>query len=80
MPHLFAGIIALGLAAITFFAARRVLIHFEHARIVSRAPESFAHKNQVLSFSVPLRIRRSYCPFGPAMLISPLSFAFASVC
>src|SRR4029453_310471 len=50
MPHLFAGIIALGLAAITFFAAQRVLIHLEHATIVSTAPESFALKNQGLAF------------------------------
>ena len=50
MPHLFAGIIALGLAAIIFFAARRVLIHLEHATIVSTAPESFALKNQGLAF------------------------------
>src|SRR5213078_5117097 len=50
MPHLFAGIIALGLAAIIFFAAQRVLIHLEHATIVSTAPESFALKNQGLAF------------------------------
>src|SRR5206468_4198701 len=48
--HLFAGIIALGLAAITFFAAQRVLIHLEHATIVSTAPERFALKNQGLAF------------------------------
>jgi len=50
MPHLFAGIIALGLAAIIFFAAQRVLIHLEHATIVSTAPENFALKNQGLAF------------------------------
>ena len=50
MPHLFAGIIALGLAAITFFAAQRVLIHLEHATVVSTAPERFALKNQGLAF------------------------------
>jgi D-alanine transfer protein len=50
MPHLFASIIALGLAAIIFFAAQRVLIHLEHATIVSTAPESFALKNQGLAF------------------------------
>jgi D-alanine transfer protein len=50
MPHLFAGIIALGLAAIIFFAAQRVLIHLEHATIVSTAPEWFALKNQGLAF------------------------------
>jgi len=50
MPHLFAGIIALGLATVTFFAAQRVLIHLEHATIVSTAPERFALKNQGLAF------------------------------
>jgi hypothetical protein len=32
MPHLFAGIIALGLAAIIFFAAQRVLFLWAHRR------------------------------------------------
>jgi D-alanine transfer protein len=50
MPHLFACIIALGLAAIIFFAAQRALIHLEHATIVSTAPERFALKNQGLAF------------------------------
>lgn len=49
-PHLFAGIIALGLAAITFFAAQRILIHLEHATIVSTAPDRFVLKNQGLAF------------------------------
>jgi len=49
-PHLFAGIIALGLAAIIFFAAQRVLIHLEHATIVSTAPDRFVLKNQGLAF------------------------------
>jgi D-alanine transfer protein len=50
MPHLFASLIALGLAVIIFFAAQRLLIHLEHATIVSTAPESFALKNQGLAF------------------------------
>ena len=50
MPHLFASLIALGLAAIILFAAHRVLIHLEHATIVSTAPESFPLKNQGLVF------------------------------
>src|SRR5258705_6139713 len=50
MPHLFAGIIALALAAIIFFAAQRVLIHLEHATIVSTAPDRFVLKNQGLVF------------------------------
>ena len=50
VPHLFAAIIALGLATIVFFAAQRVLIHLEHTTIVSTAPESFGLKNQGLAF------------------------------
>ena len=50
VPHLFAGIIALGLATIIFFAAQRVLIHLEHATIASTAPDHFALKNQGLAF------------------------------
>jgi len=50
IPHLFAGIIALGLAAIIFFAVQRVLIHLEHATIVSTAPERFVLKNQGMAF------------------------------
>src|SRR5712675_728787 len=50
MPHLSAGIIALGLATIIFFTAQRFLIHLEHATIVSTAPERFALKNQGLAF------------------------------
>src|SRR5215813_7059417 len=50
MPHLFASFIALGLAAIIFFAAQRVLIHLEHASIVATAPDIFVLKNQGLAF------------------------------
>jgi D-alanine transfer protein len=50
MPHLIAGVVALGLAVIILFAAHRVLIHLEHATIASTAPESFALKNQGLAF------------------------------
>ena len=50
MPHLFAGLIALGLAIITLFAAQRFLIHLEHITIASTAPESFVLKNQGLAF------------------------------
>jgi hypothetical protein len=50
MPHLFATVIALGLAVIIFFAVQRVLIHLEHATIVSTASENFILKNQGLAF------------------------------
>src|SRR5215475_52025 len=50
MPHVFAVVIALGLATIVLFAAQRVLIHVEHTTIASTAPEIFALKNQGLVF------------------------------
>jgi D-alanine transfer protein len=50
LPHLFACIIALALAAIIFFAAQRSLLHLEHGTIISTAPESFVLKNQGLAF------------------------------
>ena len=50
MPHVFAGLIALVLAAIILFAAHRALIHLEHATLSSTAPESFGLKNQGLVF------------------------------
>jgi D-alanine transfer protein len=50
MPHLLAGLIALGLAAIVLFAAERILIHLERTTIVSTAPDTFGLKNQGLAF------------------------------
>jgi D-alanine transfer protein len=49
-PHLFSGLLALGLATIILFAAERALVHLEHATIVATAPESFSLKNQGLAF------------------------------
>ena len=61
VPHLFAAIIALGLATIVFFAAQRVLIHLEHATIASTAPDHFALKNQDWRFNAPRRTRPTCC-------------------
>ena len=72
MPHLFASIIALGLAAIIFFAAQRVLIHLEHATIVSTAPESFALKNQGLAFQRAAAHSPNVLPiYGSSELLRP---------
>jgi D-alanine transfer protein len=72
MPHLFASIIALGLAAIIFFAARRVLIHLEHATIVSTAPETFALKNQGLAFQRAAGHSPNVLPiYGSSELLRP---------
>jgi D-alanine transfer protein len=50
MPHLFSGIIASGLAAAVLFAGEIVVVHIEHANILSTAPEPFSLKNQGLAF------------------------------
>ncbi len=72
MPHIFAGIIALGLAAIVFFAAQRVLIHLEHATIASTAPESFALKNQGLAFQRAAAHSPNVLPiYGSSELLRP---------
>jgi len=72
MPHLYAGIIALGLAAIILFAAHRVLIHFEHATIVSTAPEIFAIKNQGLVFQRAAAHSPKVLPiYGSSELLRP---------
>jgi D-alanine transfer protein len=71
-PHLFAGLITLGLAAIILFAAQRVLTHREHATIVSTAPESFALKNQGLAFQRAAAHSRNVVPiYGSSELLVP---------
>ena len=72
MPHLYAGIIALGLATIIFFAAHRVLIHLEHATIASTAPEIFALKNQGLVFQRAAAHSPNVLPiYGSSELLMP---------
>jgi D-alanine transfer protein len=72
MPHLFAGPIALSLAAIVLFTEVRVLIHFEHATIVSTAPENFSLKNQGLAFQSAAAHARNVLPiYGSSELRVP---------
>ena len=72
MPHVFATVIALGLAAITLFVAHRVLIHLEHATIASTAPEIFALKNQGLVFQRAAAHSPTVLPiYGSSELLRP---------
>lgn len=72
MPHVFAGLIALGLAAIILFIAHRVLIHLEHATIASTAPEIFALKNQGLVFQRAAAHSPNVLPiYGSSELLRP---------
>ena len=72
MPHAFAGLLALVLAVIILFAAHRVLIHLEHATIVSTAPEIFALKNQGLAFQRAAAHSPDVLPiYGSSELLRP---------
>src|ERR1044071_1367009 len=72
MPHVFAGVIALGFGAIILFAAHRVLIHLEHATITSTAPEIFALKNQGLVFQRAAAHSPNVLPiYGSSELLRP---------
>jgi hypothetical protein len=49
-PHLFSGIIAVGVAATILFVGRMVAIHLEHKSLHTVAPREFQLKNQGLAF------------------------------
>src|SRR5215472_9954944 len=72
MQHASAVVIALGLAATILFAAHKVLIHLEHATIVSTAPEIFALKNQGLAFQRSAAHSPDVLPiYGSSELLRP---------
>jgi D-alanine transfer protein len=50
MPHLFAGLIACGLAGAVLVGAEMVAVHLEQATVLSTAPEQFSLKKQGLAF------------------------------
>jgi hypothetical protein len=49
-PHLFSGVIAVGLAAAILFAGRMIAIHLEHNAVHALALRAFPVKNQGLAF------------------------------
>jgi len=72
IPHAFAALLALGLAAIILFAAHRALIHLEHATIASTAPEIFVLKNQGLAFQRAAAHSPNVLPiYGTSELLRP---------
>ena len=74
MPHLFAGLVALGLGAISLSARERVLIHLERATIASTAPETFSLKNQGLAFQRAAAHAQNVLPiYGSSELLVPAS-------
>ena len=71
-PHLFAGLVALGLGAVVLFAGERVLIHREDATIASSAPEIFSLKNQGLAFQRAAADAHNVLPiYGSSELLVP---------
>jgi D-alanine transfer protein len=72
MPHLFAGLIALGLAGTILFAAEKAVIHLERATIFSTAPDLFLLKNQGLAFQRAAAHAPSVLPiYGSSELLVP---------
>jgi len=72
MPHLFAGLIALGLAAAVLFGGQMVVIHLEHSTIPSTTPDLFLLKNQGLAFQRAAARAADVLPiYGSSELLVP---------
>jgi D-alanine transfer protein len=72
-PHLFSGIIAVGVVATILFAGRIVAIHLEHKTLHAVAPRLFELKNQGLTFQRTAAHARDVLPlYGSSELITPV--------
>src|SRR6266480_1433647 len=72
MPHLSAGLIALGLAVAVLFGAARFVVHLERVTIHSTAPDVFSLKNQGLAFQRAAAHAENVLPiYGSSELIVP---------
>jgi D-alanine transfer protein len=72
MPHLFSGLVALGLVATVLFTGRMVAIHLERTTVLSTAPELFPLKNQGLAFQRTAVNAPNVLPlYGTSELIIP---------
>src|SRR2546430_12201633 len=72
MPHLFSGLIALGVAAAVLLGGGIVAVHLEHTTIVSSAPELFPLKKQGLAFQRAAAHAPSVLPlYGSSELVIP---------
>jgi D-alanine transfer protein len=72
-PHLFSGVIAVGVGVTILFAAETVAIHLEHESLHAVAPEAFSLKNQGLAFQRAAANARDVLPlYGSSELITPV--------
>src|SRR5213592_2773561 len=72
MPHLFAGLIALGVAGTILFAAGMAVIHLERSTIPSTAPDLFLLKNQGVAFQRAAAHSPNVLPiYGSSELLVP---------
>jgi D-alanine transfer protein len=72
-PHLFAGVMACGIAAAMLFAGRIMAIHLEHKTLHAFAPRVFQLKNQGLAFQRLAAQAPDVLPFyGSSELITAL--------
>ena len=72
-PHLFSGIIAVGVAATILFVGRMIAIHLEHKSLHTVAPREFQLKNQGLAFQrAAARAPNVFPLYGSSELIVPL--------
>jgi D-alanine transfer protein len=72
MLHLFAGLIAFGLAGTIFLAAETAVTHLEHATVLSTAPDLFLLKNQGLAFQrAAARAPNVFPIYGSSELLVP---------
>ncbi len=72
LSHLFAGLIALGLAGMVLFGAEMAVIHLEHATVLSTAPDLFSLKNQGLAFQRAAARAPNVLPiYGSSELLVP---------
>jgi D-alanine transfer protein len=72
-PHLFSGIIAVGVAATILFVGRMIAIHLEHKSLHTVAPREFQVKNQGLAFQRAAARAPDVLPlYGSSELIVPL--------
>jgi D-alanine transfer protein len=72
-PHLFSGVIAIGIAATILIAGRTIAVHLEHRTLHAVAPRAFELKNQGLAFQRAAARARDELPiYGSSELLSPV--------